>query len=211
VARDGSSSNSRLLMIGMAVLVIGVILVLLIVRGGVGDNAPVAPAASPSPTAGGEAEQPAPAETPMTGEQISTARLPLPLDIPEGHEAVAVRANFMRGVAAIPIPGDRVNLYRLPAPDDRAAPATEVPAEPGAPSSQLPAPGPDSELALSDVAVLAVTGPLPAANDGTLTFVLSLQPTDVPSVMALANADELWFTLLPAPDEPTEDATEGDA
>jgi hypothetical protein len=183
VARDGSSSNSRLLMIGMAVLVIGVILVLLIVRGGIGDNDPVTPAASPSPTVGAEAEHPAPAETPMTGEQISTARLP----------------------------GDRVNLYRLPATDEQAAPATEPPAEPGAPTSQLPAPGPDSELTLSDVAVLAVTGPLPAANDGTLTFVLALQPADVPSVMALANADELWFTLLPAPDEPTEDATEGDA
>lgn len=200
------SSNARLLAVGFAVLVIGVLLVLIIVRNT--DD----PAATPAPTAtqgqqDDEGDEPSDDGTPMSPEQLSTSRLPLPLDVADDHEAVAVRANFMRSVAAIPAPGDLVNLYRLPAAtaeddeddeDDTQAPATT-----------LPEPGPDAEQLLTEVEVLAVTGPLPSSNDGTITLVVAVPSGDVTGLMPVANASEVWFTLLPSPeDEETEQVTD---
>jgi Flp pilus assembly protein CpaB len=196
------SSNSRLLAVGFAVLVIGVLLVLVIIRNGDETPADPAPPSTGQPT-DAAAEQP----LPLSPEQLATARLPLPLDVPDGSEAVAVRVNFMRGVAAIPAPGDRINVYRLPQDSDDARPETETPTVPG---SGLPPRGPDAEQVLTDVEVLAVTGPLPSTNDGTLTFVVAATPDQVPGLLTLANDDELWFTLLPAPDA-AEEATEAPA
>ena len=201
------SSNSRLLAIGFAVLVVGVLLVLVIIRNA--DDDPAEP--SPVATEGQEqAEAPTEASTPLTPEQLSTARLPLPLEVPEGTEAMAIRMNFVRAVAAIPAPGDRVNVYRfLSATGQDAEPAEGEAAQPAVPSTSLPAPGPDSELVLPEMQVLAVTGPLPAANDGTLTVVLAVPSDQVPGLMPLANDSQLWFTLLPGADEErTDGATE---
>ena len=187
-------------------LVIGVILVLIIIRNTDDPAATPAPVATETDQDGGEASD---RET-LSPEQLSTARLPLPLDVPEGTEAVAVRANFMRSVAAIPAPGDLVSLYRLPA----AAGGGEDGDAPTAPTgATLPDPGPDAELLLSDSEVLAVTGPLPASNDGTITLVVAVPSADVPGVMPVANSNEVWFTLLPSPEEeatqqPTEAGTE---
>lgn len=214
------TSNSRLLAIGFAVLVVGVVLVLLIIRNT--DDSP----AEPSPVAteradgaDGDGASPEEEQTPLTPEQLSSARLPLPLDIPEGSEAVAVRVPFDRSVAAIPTPGDLVNLYRHLAPgaqqdgaDGQQDPTGE--GEDGTPvartTSSLPPRGPDAELVLPEVEVLAVTGPLPAANDGTVTAVLAIPSDEVAGLVPLANANELWFTLLPADekDGTDEDATE---
>jgi Flp pilus assembly protein CpaB len=69
------------------------------------------------PTSPTEPQQPPP-PTPLTPEQLSSARLQLPMSVPDGMEAIAIRVNFMRSVAAVPLPGDRVNLYRL-APAER--------------------------------------------------------------------------------------------
>lgn len=205
------SSNSRLLAIGFAVLVVGVVLVLVIIRNT--DDQP----AQPSPVAteqDASAEQQAESSTPMTPEQLSTARLPLPLDVPEGTEAMAVRADFMRSVAAIPSPGDLVRVYRYLAPGTTGGEADGDDAE-GAPRVQgsptsLPAPGPDSQQVLTDVEVLAVTGPLPAANDGVVTLVLAVPSEEVGGLMPLADRSELWFTIQPSPDDQDapEDATE---
>lgn len=204
------SSNSRLLAIGFAVLVVGVLLVLVIVRNA--DDAP----AEPSPAAAeGEVATDSPTEpvTPLTPEQLSSARLPMPLDIPEGAEAMAVRLNFTRSVAAIPMPGDRVNVYRHLSEDaEDPEQDAEDPASPTTPTSSLPEPGPDAELVMPEMEVLAVTGPLPSANDGMLTVVLAVPSGDVASLMPLANDRQLWFTLLPSSDdagEPTESATDG--
>lgn len=196
------SSNARLLAIGFAVLVIGVLLVLIIVRNT--DD----PAATPAPTATqgqqDDGDESSDDSTQMSPEQLSTARLPLPLDVADGHEAIAVRANFMRSVAAIPAPGDLVSLYRLP-----AAVAADDEDDTQAPSTTLPEAGPDAEQVVAEVEVLAVTGPLPSSNDGTITLVVAVPTGDVPGVMPVANASEVWFTLLPSPeDEATEQATE---
>lgn len=214
------TSNSRLLAIGFAVLVVGVVLVLLIVRN-TGDDDP----AQPSPVAtegqdGEEGDGPAEQQTPLTSEQLSSARLPLPLEIPEGTEAMAVRVPFDRSVAAIPAPGDLVNLYRHLAPGAEQEEQEEQEGEEGEdgapvapPTTSLPDRGPDAELALPEVEVLAVTGSLPAANDGTVTAVLAIPTSEVAGLMPLAHANELWFTLLPASEdeaaeEPAAPATE---
>lgn len=207
VAAGSRSSNARLLAVGVAVLVIGVILVLIIIRNTDDPAATPAPVATQTDQAGGESDD---GET-LTPEQLSTARLPLPLDVPEGTEAIAVRANFMRSVAAIPAPGDRVSLYRLPAPGDEDGEAQQE--ETG---TTLPDAGPDAELVLTDSEVLAVTGPLPASNDGTITLVVAVPTNDVAGVMPVANTNDVWFTLLPSPEEegteqPTDAGTEEDS
>lgn len=198
------SSNSRLLAIGFAVLVVGVLLVLVIIRNA--DDEPAQP--SPVATEGQQDQtgQPAEAETPLTPEQLSTARLPLPLEVPEGTEAIAVRLAFDRAVAAIPAPGDRINVYRaLATAADGEGPQVDT----GGAAGSLPDAGPAGELLVPDTEVLAVTGPLPAANDGTLTVVLAVPSPQVPGLMPVATARQLWFTLLPSvDDEPTEGATE---
>ncbi len=203
------SSNSRLLAIGFAVLVVGVLLVLVIIRNA--DDDP----AEPSPVATGQdqqTEQPTESSTPLTPEQLSSARLPLPLDVPEGTEAMAVRMNFVRSVAAIPTPGDRVNVYRFLSAGGRRTRRgrTGRPARPRRRAPRrLPAPGPDSELVLPEMQVLAIMGPLPAANDGTLTVVLAVPSEEVPGLMPLADDSQLWFTLLPAQEEASEAPSDG--
>ena len=199
------SSNARLLAVGFAVLVIGVLLVLVIIRNSDDPAATPAPTATQTDQAGSQPSD----ERTMTPEQLSTSRLPLPLEVPDGMEAVAVRANFMRSVAAIPTPGDLVNLYRLPAPPEgENQDAQDAPAD----TNTLPDPGPDAEQLLSETEVLAVTGPLPAANDGVVTLVVAVPSGDVAGVMPAANTNEVWFTLLPSPDEEaTAEATEGNS
>lgn len=189
------SSNSRLLAIGFAVLVVGVLLVLVVVRNA--DDAPAEP--SPVATERATDDQPIEQSTPLTPEELSTARLPLPLEVPAGTEAVAVRMDFVRSVAAIPSPGDRVNVYRhASATDGEDQPDATAPTST---TSAFPDPGPDAEPLLDGVEVLAVTGPLPAANDGALTIVLALSPDDVPRVLPLADTSQLWFTLPPASED----------
>lgn len=207
------SSNSRLLAVGFAVLVVGVVLVLVIIRNADDEPAEPAPAATEQDAA---TDEPTESSTPLTPEQLSSARLPLPLDVPDGTEAMAVRANFMRAIAAVPSPGDLVNLYRLPESrddegDDVDGATTED--DPDQTTTPTPTvglldPGPDSEQVLTEVEVLAVTGPLPAANDGTLTVVLAVPADEVPGLMPLANDAELWLTLPPTPEDA---ATDGDA
>jgi hypothetical protein len=190
------TSNSRLLAVGVAVLAVGVLLVLLIVRNS-GDEPPATPPAADQPTTPTEPQQP-PAATPLTPEQLSTARVQLPMAVPDGMEAIAIRVNFMRSVAAVPLPGDRVNLYRLAEPVDE-----DEADEEGVPVPGQPQPAPVQVV--GDVEVLAVTGPLPAANDGTLTLVVAVPSADIPAAMEVANDAEAWFTLLPSPEGDEED------
>jgi hypothetical protein len=200
VVANQRTSNSRLLAVGVAVLAVGVLLVLLIVRNSGDDAPPASPPAAEQPTTPTGPAQPTPPQ-PLTPEQLSTARVQLPMAVPDGMEAIAIRVNFMRSVAAVPLPGDRVNLYRL-APAERQPQADADEPEPGivTPGAQ-PAP----VQVVGDVEVLAVTGPLPAANDGTLTLVVAVPSADIPAAMEVANDAEAWFTLLPSPEGDEED------
>lgn len=190
-------------------LLVGVILVLVILNGG-DDQAEPSPAASPTPAA---AATPTPSAAPLTPEQIASARMPYPVDVPEGMEALAVRVNFVRGVAATPQAGDLIRLYRLP----QAVvldPNYDVTLTQQPEGGQLHDTPIEPETVLDEVEILGVVGAVPSSNDGNLTVLLALDPTDVPLVMALSNEyeghpNELWFTLLPSPeDEATEAAPE---
>ena len=204
MATQTSSSNTRLIAIGAVVLLVGVILVLLILRGTVGGDDPVEQA----PVAGDDTgqtteEQEDDAPDLVSGEETSTARVELPLELDDGQEAVTVRASYVRGAAALPAAGDRVVVYRLGDAEEG-----EDEDEPVA-----TAPDGDAERVLEDVGVLGVIGPRPAANDGTLTFVLAIDEADVPGLLPVARDDELWLTLLADEDGGLDegDADGGDA
>lgn len=225
---NSRTSNSRLLAIGFAVLVVGVVLVLLIIRNT--DDPPAQPspvATEPAEGAGDAAggDTGAGGGQPMTTEEFAAGRLPLPLPVPDGFEALAVRMSYVRSVAAIPSPGDRVNVYRFLGADDEDAPsqpqqpaegedgedtegAEQEPAQPIVTPPSTGTAGPPAELVLEDLEVLGIVGPLPAANDGTLTVLLAAPPEVVPALMPLADAAQLWFTLRPdAAEETTEEPT----
>ena len=209
VASQGSSSNSRLVAVGAVVLLLGVILVLLILRGSVGGGDPVSdPAATESgedgedPAGTEQAAQPQASDL-VDDEEGSTARVALPLDVEDGFEAVTVRVAYVRGVAALPQAGDRVVLYRVVSePDEDDEDEADDTGD-----ADSPSPDEDAERLLDDVEVLGVIGPRPAANDGTLTFVVAVEEGDVGSILPIARDGDLWFTLLPdGAGEPEEEA-----
>jgi Flp pilus assembly protein CpaB len=197
VATKATTSSTRLLAIGALVLVVGVILVLLVLRGNVGGS----PAAAPDPAGDDPADvtaaattgsESAPAVVPTTVEELASVRLPLPAAVPDGYEGVAVRASFIRGLAAIPTPGDHVNLYRATTGGE-----TEDDGTAGA--------DPVAELVLPDLEVLALIGPLPTQNEGEITFLVAVEPDDVGTLLPVAGSGEVWFTLLPKADADVED------
>jgi hypothetical protein len=198
VASQGSSSNSRLVAVGAVVLLLGVILVLLILRGSVGGAEPVAdPVATDDAdeTDGTTAAAAEVADLVDEGDG-ATVRVPLPLEVEDGFEAVTLRVAYGRGLAALPQAGDRVALYEVAAdPDDEDPDRADD-------EAAAPVPTGDAERVLDDVEVLGVVGPRPAANDGTLTFVVALEEDDVPAILPLARDEAIWFTLLPGGDEP---------
>lgn len=195
LATQTSSSNTRLIAIGAVVLLVGVILVLLLLRGTVGGDDPVEQDAAGDQTDqsdttdgsdGGGSTTDEQRPDLVTSEETSTARVDLPLDLEEGQEAVTVRASYARGAAALPASGDRVVVYRLGAADQDEEDEDAVTAPDG-----------DAERVLEDVEVLGVIVPRPAANDGTLTFVLAIEESDVAGLLPIARDAELWLTLLP--------------
>lgn len=213
MSNQATSNSSRLLIIGAAVLLVGVILVLLVLRNDIGnDNEPAA-----EPTTATGTPSPPPPPDPRAGlvgsEQAMTARLG-DLDMAPGFEAAAMRVTFIRGVAALVVPGDRVNLYSLapgagqiPTPGAQPTEPTEG-TETEAPTTPAVLPTPTAATrVLSDVEVLGTIGPLPAANDGVLTLILALPSDSVESTLELANVGLLWATLLPSDDEPTDVAS----
>jgi hypothetical protein len=200
LATQTSSSNTRLVAIGGVVLLVGVILVLLILRGTVGGDDPVPPEQAANSDDEPTTEQPTTRETDLVpSDEASTARVDLPLEVADGHEAVSVRASYERGVAALPASGDRVVLYALAAASD-----DEDEDDTG------PVPADDAERVMADVEVLGVIGPRPAANDGTLTFVLAVPEDEVGSLLPIARDRDLWLTLLPGEGVEDVDADEGD-
>jgi hypothetical protein len=214
VSNQATSNSSRLLIIGAAVLLVGVILVMLVLRNDIGDDNQ--PAAQPTTNS---SPQPTPPPDPRAGlvgsEQAATARLG-DLDFDEGFEAAALRVTFIRGVAAVVVPGDHLNLYSLaPGAGQVPTPGPGQPSEPGEGSEPeaepttptvLPTPTAATRV-LTDIEVLGIIGPRPAANDGVLTLILAIPTDSVESTLELANVGLLWATLLPSDEEPTESAT----
>lgn len=205
-ASDSSRNNLRLIAVGAVILLVGVILVLLILRGSIGDEGRDAGQASSaaeqtaqadgSDTTGDEGAASDDRAEVISADEQRTARVPMPLQPDEGAEAVTVRTGFDRGAAALPRAGDQVAVYALPAAEEDAE-TDDTDEEPEA-----------AERVLDEVEVLGVIGPRPAANEGTLTVVLEVDADEVDALLPLARDGAVWLTLLPG-DEAEADGDTG--
>lgn len=190
--------STRLLAIGVTVLVAALVVMLVSMRSQpdpivVADAAPDAAAAAEE-----TAEEPAAAGT-VGALAEDEARLPSPLEVPEDHEAVAVSSTYDAAVAALPVPGDTVNVYAVfqqGLPDELATPSFSDDEE----AVQTANSG--AVRALSGVEVLGVTGVTAETGGGNVTLVLALEPDDAERTIYLAAAEQVWFTLVAADHDP---------
>jgi Flp pilus assembly protein CpaB len=164
--------SSRLLMIGVAVLLVGAGLVLVVLRHG-GNAKTTASATAPTVPSGAAPSTPGVTAPPAAAGAASYV-------IPEGKQAVAVQLPFTQGLAGYARPGDRVNVFAL--------------AEKGDPSGN---PRPFSKLLLPNVPVLAVTAPPPEAGTGNATFLLALSPEEAEQVLFFAKFESVWLARVP--------------
>lgn len=190
--------STRLFAVGVAVLAVALVVLLVSMRNQP-DPIVVADAAADTAAAEQESVDDAAATGTVGALAEDAARLPSPLEVPDGHEAVAVTATYDSGVAALPVPGDTVNVYAVfqqGLPDDVAAPAFSDDED------AVQAAGKGVVRALSGVEVLGVTGVTAETGGGSVTFVLALEPDDAERTIYLAAAEQVWFTLVAEDHEP---------
>jgi Flp pilus assembly protein CpaB len=159
--------STQMLVLGIAIFVIGALVVVLSMGGG-DDTANPPPTTSTTIQAGTVV--------------IPAANVPAPVtfSIPEGKQAVAVQMPYVEGLAGYAKAGDKVNLY---ATIDKA-PVGEV--QP-----------PLAKLVLPSVEVLALTGPGPGVGTGVATYLLALNTDEAEQVIFLRHNESLWMTLVP--------------
>ncbi len=169
--------STRLLLIGAVVFAVGVAATLFTLQSG-----------DPAATAQEQAEpDPAPtatATTPPTEGTVATggdSGLPDRLDVPEGTEAVAVNVSYPQGVAALPGPGDHVNVYGV---------FTN-----GAPGGEGQEALPMTRRVLTQVRVLARTG-ANVESAGSPTYVLALTGQQTERMVLLSSAEQVWMSLV---------------
>jgi len=161
--------STQMLILGLAIFAIGAGVVLVSFSGSGGTSANTA------------------ASTTTTTIQAGTVLInaaptaPTSFTIPEGKQAVAVQLPYISGLAGYARAGDLVNVYGNL--DEKAAAATP--------------PGPATRLLLSNVEVLAVTGPAPGADAGNATYLLALDANQAEQVIFFAKFQSLWMTLVP--------------
>ena len=191
--------STRLLAIGVAVIATALVVLLLSMRS---QPDPVVVAdAAPEPTdVAAAAEEPAAPTGGTVGALAEDAqRMPSPLEVPEGHEAVAVSSVYDAAVAALPAPGDTVNVY--------AVFQQGLPEDLGGSSTGDDGDSADTKgvvRALSGVEVLGVSGVTAETGGGNVTLVLALEPDDAERAIYLASTEQVWFTLVAADHEPVE-------
>ena len=187
--------STRLLAVGITVLVAALVL-LLVAQRDQPDPIVVADDAA-DVTAVDDAADPTPGEATGTVGALGEdeLRLPSPLVVPEGLEAVAVSSTYDAAVAGLPVPGDRVNLYAV---FQQGLPDALRPASSG--GDDAASAGKGAMRALSGVEVLGVTGVQPQAGGGNVTLVLALSPADAERTIYLAAAEQVWFSLV-GPDQ----------
>jgi Flp pilus assembly protein CpaB len=162
--------------IGVSVFIIGAGLVFLGLHS---KKAAPATNAAPAPT------QSAPAGTTSTLTTAGAGQTGVPIVIPDGFSAVAVKLDHVAGLAGHVSPGDLVNLYAT--------------VKSGAAIKGLTPPF--SKLVLSKVRVLDVNG-LAADGSGDPTFLLSLTPADAERAIFFAKFESFWAALVPAQEKP---------
>jgi Flp pilus assembly protein CpaB len=106
---------------------------------------------------------------------------PTSFTIPDGKQAVAVQVPYVSGLAGYAKGGDIVNVYGNI--DEKGIGVDPAP--------------PATRLILSNVEVLAVTGPGPGADTGNATYLLALDTTQAEQAIFFAKFQSLWLTLVP--------------
>jgi len=173
-----AARSSRLIAIGAIVCAVGV-------------GGSVAAVRAADATAPPTSDAPVTAAPPDTGHPAAApvamdpeTRLPNPLVVPDGHEAVAVQVAFDAGVAGVPGPGDRINVYGV-----------FTSGRPGETATQA-SPGPQVQRVLVGVEVLGVAGGATPTTGGSPTYVLAVTPSQAEQVVFLHTAERLWMTLV---------------
>jgi len=168
--------STQMTIIGVSVFIIGAGLVFLGLHGKKG-----APQAAP-----------APAQSTQVGTTVhaaGAAPTSVPIVIPDGFSAVAVKLDSVAGLAGHLSPGDLVNLYATVKSGDNQR-------------GLMP---PYSKLVLSKVRVLDVTG-VAADGSGDPTLLLALTPRDAERAIFFAKFESLWAALVPANEKPASTA-----
>ena len=203
--------STRLLAIGVTVLVAALVVLLVSLRDRpdpvvVADAAPDAAASTTTAAADGADSSDTPGAGTVGALQEGEARLPAPLEVPDGHEAVAVSIGYDAAVAALPVPGDTVNVYGV---FHQGLPEQVGGSPAGGQDEEAAAGGRGVVRVLSGVDVLGVSGAAADAGGGTVTLVLALEPADAERAIYLAAVEEVWFSLVGADHEPVEGAGVG--
>src|SRR5260221_7272405 len=168
--------STQMTIIGVSVFIIGAGLVFLGLH---------SKKAAPATNAGPAPAQSVPAGTTSTLTTAGAGQTGVPIVIPDGYSAVAVKLDHVAGLAGHVSPGDLINLYAT--------------VKSGAAIKGLTPPF--SKLVLSKVRVLDVNG-LAADGSGDPTFLLSLTPADAERVVFFAKFESFWAALVPAQDKP---------
>jgi Flp pilus assembly protein CpaB len=168
--------STQMTIIGVSVFIIGAGLVFLGLHS---KKAAPATNAGPAPT------QSVPAGTTSTLTTAGAGQTGVPIVIPDGFSAVAVKLDHVAGLAGHVSPGDLINLYATVKSGSAVKGLTP----------------PFSKLVLSKVRVLDVNG-LAADGSGDPTFFLSLTPSDAERVIFFAKFESMWAALVPAQAKP---------
>lgn len=181
-----SSRSNRLLIIGLIVFVLGAALVLVFTRSSGDDDAPTAGDAATAPA---DPSATVPAAQPAAATEI---RIPRPLALPEGLEALALTLDFPQSVAGLPGPGDRVNLFGVFQNNtpERFSSASD-PAQ-----AQAATPEPAVKLLAANVEVLAATGAIAENAGGATTIVVAVDADTAERLLYASAFERLHATLV---------------
>jgi Flp pilus assembly protein CpaB len=168
--------STQMTIIGVSVFIIGAGLVFLGLH---------SKKAAPATNAGPAPAQSVPSGTTSTLTTAGAGQTGVPIVIPAGYSAVAVKLDHVAGLAGHVSPGDLINLYATVKSGEAIKGLTP----------------PFSKLVLSKVRVLDVNG-LAADGSGDPTFLLSLTPADAERVIFFAKFESMWAALVPAVEKP---------
>lgn len=186
------SRGTRLLLAGLLLVLLGLGYVIAVVVSGDDPPPDPPPAVTPDPTPPGGQPQPDPepsrpdARAPVVEELAST----------EGVVALAVTFDFEGSVAALPVPGDLVNVYGIP---DLVEPDPQPDAEP-----EPPAPAASRvQLLLEGATVLAITGGDHGSNAGSPTIVLAVPEEQAGPLLSARRVERLHLAIVAAAPDTT--------
>lgn len=184
-----ASSSNRLLIIGLIVFVLGAALVLVVTRSGDEEPAP----AAQSQAQAAEATAPVPVAQPAAATEV---RIPRPLALPDGYEALALTLDFSEAVAGLPAPGDRVNLFGVFQNHTPRALEASAAGQPVTDAAGSDVPEPAVKLLAANVEVLAATGAIAENAGGATTVVVAVDAASAEKLLYANAFEQLHATLV---------------